>query len=158
MAFWRLYYHLVWSTKDRQPLITPAIEPILYGYMIGKAVWHGGIIHAIGGIATHTHVVASIPPKDAIAEFVKNLKGSSTHHINHGPQRFDLTFGWQRGYGVFSLGAKQLDDAIAYVRHQKEHHQRGNLIEMLERDDDEDDGPVIWNAGEAIKSIRVIKP
>ena len=158
MAFWRLYYHLVWSTKERLPLITPAIEPILYGYMIGKAVWHGAIVHAIGGIETHTHVIASIPPKIAIAEFVKNVKGSSSHHINHGPQKFDITFGWQRGYGVFSLGSKQLDDAIAYVCNQKQHHNQGDLIEMLERDADEDDGPAPWNYGAAIKDIRVITP
>ena len=158
MALWRLYYHLVWSTKDRQPLITSALEPILYGYIIGKAVWQGAIVHAIGGMQTHIHVVASILPKLALAEFTKNVKGSSAHHINHGPHRFAFTFGWQRGYGVFSLGAKQLDDAVAYVLHQKEHHTRGNLIDLLERDDHEDDGPVIWHHGSAINSIQVITP
>ena len=156
MALWRLYYHLVWSTKERLPLITPTIEPLLYGYIIGKAVWHGGIIHAIGGIETHTHVIASIPPKLAIAHFVKDLKGSSAHHMNYGPYQLNTHFNWQRGYGVFSMGAKQLDDAVAYVVNQKARHHRGALIEMLERDDHEDDGPAIWNCGEAISGIRVI--
>ena len=158
MALWRLYYHLVWSTKDRQPLITSTIESIIYGYIIGKAVWQGAIVHAIGGIETHLHVVASIPPKLAIAEFTKNVKGSSAHHINHGPHQVGFTFGWQRGYGVFSLGAKQLDEAIAYVLNQKEHHKRGDLMEMLERDDEEDDGPAIWHNGTGVKDIHVITP
>jgi len=156
MTLWRLYYHLIWSTKERLPLITSEIEPILYGYIIGKAMWHGGIIHAIGGIETHVHVIASIPPKLAIAQFVKDLKGSSAHHVNHGYVPLTTAFYWQRGYGVFSMGAKQLDAAVAYVVNQKTHHYRGALIGMLERDDHEDDGPAIWNDGEAISGIRVI--
>ncbi|RDH47132.1 IS200/IS605 family transposase, partial [Mastigocladus laminosus WC112] len=49
MALWRLYYHLVWTTKERQPLITTNLETQLYGYIIGKADQLGSIIHAIGG-------------------------------------------------------------------------------------------------------------
>ena len=50
MALWRLYYHLIWATKERQPLITPERETEVYGYIIGKADKLGSIIHAIGGI------------------------------------------------------------------------------------------------------------
>ena len=150
MALWRLYYHLIWSTKERRDLIPPNIEPVLYRYMIGKSVALGCIIHAIGGVQNHIHLIASIPPKMAISEYVQLVKGSSTHHINHGPEKFPITFGWQRGYGVFSLGSKQLDDAIAYVQNQKVHHDNGSIRPLLERDDAEDDGPSVWNDGEAI--------
>ena len=154
MALWRLYYHLVWSTHERLPLITANMEPILYGYMIGKAVHNGAIVHAIGGIETHVHVVASIPPKIAISKFVKDAKGASSHHINHGPRKFPGTFAWQRGYGVFSFGEKAMPDTVAYVRNQKEHHRRvSSLIALLERDEDEDDGPMLWQNGEAIKEF-----
>ena len=61
MALWRLYYHLVWATKERQPLITLEKEPKLYNYIIGKADALGSIIHAIGGIENHIHLVVSIP-------------------------------------------------------------------------------------------------
>ena len=157
MPLWRTYYHLVWATKERRPLITPAIEPVLYGYLIGKAVALGAIVHAIGGIENHIHLIVSIPPKLSIAEFVKGVKGSSAHHINYGPEKFGLTFGWQGGYGVFSLGAKQLDDAVGYVQNQKVHHRQGSLIPLLEREDDEDDRPDLWRQGEAIRQIRVIE-
>lgn len=73
MALWRLYYHLIWATKERQPLITPNIETKLYSYIIGKADALGSIIHAIGGIENHIHLVASIPPKISISDFVKNI-------------------------------------------------------------------------------------
>ena len=114
MAFWRLYYHLVWATKQRLPLIETKQEPVLYNYIIGKADSLGCIAHAIGGTEDRIHLVISIPPKLSIADFVKKIKGSSSYHMNHldaGLQKF----GWQDGYGVFSMGTQQLDTAIAYV-------------------------------------------
>ncbi len=158
MALWRLYYHLVWSTKDRRPLITEQIEQEVYGYIIGKSNAQGAIVHAIGGIETHVHVVASIPPKLSIADYAKSVKGSSAFHINHGPMRHLVTLRWQGGYGVFSMGSKQVADAIAYVRNQKEHHRNGTLIELLERDEDDDNGPQLWDAGAALQGIPIITP
>lgn len=141
MAFWRLYYHLVWATKERQRLITPAREPGLYGYIIGKAGSLGCIIYAIGGIEDHIHLITSIPPSLSIADFVKHIKGSSAHQFNQDSPPTSAKFSWQRGYGVFSLGGKQLDEAIAYVSNQKQHHSQGTAIPSLERDNYEDDAP-----------------
>ncbi len=158
MALWRLYYHLIWATKERHPLITSDIEPVLYGYMVGKIQALGCIIHAIGGIENHIHLVASIPPKLSIADFVKGIKGGSSHYLNHSLANSFPQFGWQRGYGVFSLDSKQLNGVVAYVRNQKEHHKQGTTISSLERDNHEDDGPVAWNHGEAIANIRLNDP
>jgi putative transposase len=140
MALWRLYYHLVWATKEREPLITSERETQLYSYIIGKANAVGSIIHAVGGIENHIHLVASIPPRFSISDFVQNLKGSSAHHLNHLSPSQDL-FGWQRGYGVFSMGSKQLEQAVVYVENQKAHHSNGTTISSLERHNHEDDGP-----------------
>ena len=139
MALWRLYYHLIWSTKERQPLITTDIEAQLYEYMIGKTDSLHCITHAIGGIENHLHLVVSIPPKLSIAEFVKGVKGSSSHYVNSQITDSQIKFAWQRGYGVFSLGQKKLDTAIDYVVNQKQHHRDGSLIPLLEMDSDEDE-------------------
>ena len=111
--------------------------------MIGKANSHRAIVHALGGIEDHIHLVVSIPPTISIADFVKHIKGSSAHHINCGPRRFGLMFRWQRGYGVFSLGAKQLPAAVAYARNQKVHHRSGTLIEALEEISWDEDGAML---------------
>ena len=140
MALWRLYYHLVWATKERQPLITSEREEKLYSYIISKADELGTIIHAIDGIENHIHLVASIPPKISISDFVQKIKGSSTHYINHLSSGEDM-FGWQRGYGVFSLGRKQLEQAVIYVKNQKEHHLNGTTIASLEEHNQDDDSP-----------------
>ncbi|WP_416666382.1 IS200/IS605 family transposase [Egbenema bharatensis] len=130
MTVWRTYYHLVWATHDRAPLITEAVEAELYSYIQAKIRSLHCPMHAIGGVADHLHLVVSIPPSQSIADFVKRIKGSSSHHLNRTfPQQ---TFAWQREYGVFSLGGKQLDRAIAYVNDQKHHHATGNLILGLE--------------------------
>jgi len=132
MPLWKLYYHVVWSTHDRQPLITPAREPQLYGYIARKVDALGCILHAIGGIDDHIHLVVSIPPRLAIADFVKHIKGGSAHDLNHSYPGASPKFGWQNEYGVFSLGSKQLDRAIAYVQNQKDHHQNGTIVASLE--------------------------
>ena len=157
MALWRLFYHLVWSTKDRQPMITQEIEQKLYGYIIGKAHALECITHAIGGIEDHIHIVASIPPKLSIAAYVQKIKGSSSHRVNHGMPGIASKLYWQRGYGVFSLGEKHLGRVVAYVLNQKEHHQKQQLITVLERENEEDDCPAPWNNGEAIAGIEIIR-
>lgn len=91
--------------------------------------------------------MASIPPSLSIADFVKNLKGSSAHYLNNDLPDSGSKFSWQRGYGIFSLGGKQLAQAVDYVRNQKAHHVQGTIVASLERDSEEDDAPVRWNGG-----------
>jgi putative transposase len=137
---WRLYYHLIWATKERQPFITAEIESELYGYIAGKVEMMDGITYAIGGIEDHIHLIVTIAPKISIGEFVRNIKGSSTHYVNFELGKLLATqFSWQRGYGVFSLGGKQLTEAVEYVKNQKLHHQRGSLKAMLEQTIEEED-------------------
>ncbi len=133
MSFWRTYYHLIWATESRLPLITSDRESELYGYIIGKADAVGCIVHAIGGVEDHIHLIASIPPKMSVAEFIKTIKGSSAYHMNHTPSASGLAFSWQHGYGVLTLGSKQLDDAKEYVNNQKSHHLGGTAIPALEK-------------------------
>jgi putative transposase len=130
MTLWRTYYHFVWATRDRLALITPDRELLLYEYIGQKSQFLEVQLHAIGGMPDHVHLIVSIPPKIAIAEFVKRIKGGSSHYLNELSR--DQGFTWQREYGVFSLGGQQLDRAIGYVNSQKQRHQDRTLIEMLE--------------------------
>ena len=140
MAFWRTYYHLIWATKERHPLITPERETDLYKYIVDKSDALNCIIHAIGGVEDHIHLVASIPPSLSIADFVKNIKGSSAHFLNKSSRLSanSISFSWQRGYGLLSLGSKQLEQAVNYVKNQKNHHSQGTAIASLEKYNDTD--------------------
>lgn len=133
MSLWRLYYHIVWATKQRQDLIKPEYEIELYDYIIGKSTALNSIIHGIGGTENHIHLVASIPPTLAISEFIKKIKGSSSRYFNQDLNSNSIKFSWQEGYGIFSLGSKQLNQALAYVKNQKQHHAQGTTNVHLEK-------------------------
>jgi REP element-mobilizing transposase RayT len=142
VAYRRLHCHLVWATHLRRPLITPLLEPLIRGAILGKARDLGVVVHSIGGIEDHIHVVASIPPRLAVAECVKQLKGVSSHYANHQPSQ-PGDFGWQDGYGAISFGEKSLPDVMLYVRGQKEHHAAGSVRCRFEQIACDEDGVAI---------------
>ncbi len=130
MPYWRLFYHIVWGTKNRLDLIDPAWEKDLYGYIRGKATALECIPHAIGGISNHIHVAISIPPKLAVATLIGRLKGSSSHYIN---ERYAYgSFMWQTEYGVTSFSEKALASIVDYIHNQKRHHAKNTLSAALE--------------------------
>jgi len=140
MSFWRLYYHLVWATKNREPLIQPGMEARLHAYLVHKAAELEVYVHAVNSCDDHVHMVVAIPPKHAVADVVKRLKGASSHDLNAGRNKQSV-LAWQRGYGALSCGERQLPDAIAYVANQKEHHRLQRTNAWLERDAEFDEGP-----------------
>ena len=141
MTFWRNYYHLVWATDDRRPLLEPLVEQRLFPYFIAKAAELNTHVYAVNGWVDHVHLLVAIPPRHAVADIVKHLKGASSHDLNR-DGGFAGAFAWQRGYGVLTLGETQKPLALAYIRNQKQHHQAQTANPWLERIDVLDDGPV----------------
>jgi REP element-mobilizing transposase RayT len=141
MPYWRSFAHLIWATKNRLPFVLPYFEDRLYGQLIEKAAELGCYVHAVNGLADHTHVVISIPPKHSVADVVKMLKGSSAHFVNHMVKPDGFHFGWQRGYGYLTLGESQLDRAMDYVQRQKERHRDRQVNRWLEYESALDEGP-----------------
>jgi REP element-mobilizing transposase RayT len=132
MTYWRLHYHLIWATFERQPTITPEREKMFYGVLYKKGDELGLKIHAAGNTEDHVHVVLSIPPKLAVADCVKHLKGASAFAINH-MDGSDGPFKWQEGYGALSIGERSLDTVMAYAARQKEHHKESTAIAVYEK-------------------------
>jgi len=132
VPYWRLHYHLVWGTWERAPLITPSVELVVHQTAFAKARELGLVLHAVGGVCDHVHVVASIPPTRCVAEVVKRLKGASSRAV-HLSASAGSDFRWQEGYGALTLGGASLAGVIEYVRWQKEHHTSGTIIAVYER-------------------------
>jgi putative transposase len=135
MSYWRIFYHLIWATKQREPMLDERVEAMVYGTILNKAKELSISIHAIGGVKDHIHLTATIPPKLAVAEGVRQLKGASSHYVNHqsgGEQKFT----WQDGYGVLTLGERSMPDAVQYVKNQRQHHNAGTIIPIYERIDE----------------------
>jgi putative transposase len=116
-----LLYHIVFSTKDRRPLIRDAFRDELEKYIAGIVRNHGGILLGIGGMPDHLHVIIKLKPDRSVAEIVRLIKANSSKWVN---ERYGEPgrFAWQSGYGGFSVSQSQFDVVRAYVRNQKAHH------------------------------------
>ena len=86
MPYWRLFYHFVWTTHGRAPLIQPRIEQDLYPILISKCnELRGCEAIAVNGMPDHAHLIASVPPAISLSKFVKDLKGSSSRFCAYCP-------------------------------------------------------------------------
>ena len=121
MPFYQLYYHLVWATKRRAPLLTAEVEPVIHGFLLSKAIGLGATVFALDGVEDHVHMVASIPPRIAVARLVGQVKGAASARFNSIGSDAPV-FYWQSEYAAFSFDRKRLPNYIAHVSRQKEHH------------------------------------
>jgi len=136
--FTQLYAHLVWATFDRQPHIAPEIEPQLYAALAAKCGELECFCMAVGGVEDHIPILVRCAPDVAISTLVAQLKGSTSHLINH-VLIPEAGFRWQGSYGAFSVSKRSLRQASDYILGQKEHHRLGQVYEQLERCAAEDD-------------------
>jgi putative transposase len=133
MPFWKCFYHLIWTTKNRAPVITKRIEEIIQKTIISRSVELKCPILAINNVSDHVHVATCIPPKIAIADWVRQIKGASAHEVNLLFPDLPDHFRWQESYGVLTFGARYVDFVVAYVEKQKEHHANNQLEAYLEQ-------------------------
>ncbi len=113
--------HYVFSTKDRQPLITPDLQERLWAYLGGIARENEMKALAVGGMEDHVHALVSLPSTLSIAKAVQLLKGGSSKWV-HDTFAAMKEFAWQEGYGAFSIAISGVDDTIAYINRQEAHH------------------------------------
>jgi putative transposase len=130
MVYARLYYHLVWSTKNREPVITQEMESELFPYLMNKSKNLECRIIIVNAYLDHIHLIIEIPSKFSIAHIVKELKGSSSFDFQE--------LYWQRGYGVLTISERNLNAAIEYVKKQKEHHRQNKTFDRYELYNKED--------------------
>jgi REP element-mobilizing transposase RayT len=120
----KILIHMVFATFERRPIIVGDFKPELHAYMAGTARELGVFLHAVGGVEDHCHLVFDLPPKIALADFANQLKSNTSRWAGR-------EFGWQRGYGAFSVNNASLDRAIQYVLNQDEHHRRQTFRDEL---------------------------
>ena len=130
MAHWRLFYHFVWTTKNREPLLTPHIATNVYRFLHAESKKMYVPLFVIGGVPDHVHVLAAVRPAVSPSAFMKQLKGSSSRFIS---VAFKRPFEWQEGYGVYSVSEQDVPRVIAYVKNQKKHHAENTSSEEWEQ-------------------------
>ncbi len=131
MPYSRLFYHFVWATKERLPLITKDNREALYAAIAAKVKGLNGLLHAINGTEDHIHLVVTLPTTLSLSTFIGQVKGSSSHLLSNQGQENDI-FAWQSGYGVISISEASLPTIVRYVQLQQEHHAEKTINPRLE--------------------------
>jgi putative transposase len=141
------YFHCVFSTKERQRIITPELRERLWPFIGGIARQNEMKALEIGGVEDHVHVLLSLPSTMAISKAVQLIKGGSSKWIHESFPEHRL-FSWQREYGAFSVSVSQLDVVIDYIRSQPEHHRvktfQEEYLELLRRHRVEFEERYVW--------------
>jgi REP element-mobilizing transposase RayT len=127
----RLYMHLLWTTRQRAPLIDRELEPLLHATLATKCEQLGCQALAIGGVADHVHLLLTIPRTITIAQVAGALKGYSSYVVSHS-LRPGMVFRWQTGYSAFTVNWRHLRIVQRYIENQHEHHRRKRVIKRWE--------------------------
>jgi len=139
--------HFVFSTKNRIPMINNTMNERLYAYIGGIIRELGGILLEINAMPEHIHLYTHMPKTISVAKFMEIIKTNSSKWIHTTfPEKDD--FGWQEGYGAFSVSKSSEDMVIQYIRNQQEHHRKKSFqeefIDFLNKYGIEYDENYIW--------------
>lgn len=128
--------HCIWSTKERDPCLTPHLRERLWAYLGGIAKQNQMKALAIGGAGDHVHVLLSLPATLPVSKAMQLLKGNSSKWLRETFPKMH-SFAWQEGYGAFSVGISGVDATVAYIRNQAQHHRtrsfRAEYMAMLKK-------------------------
>jgi putative transposase len=141
-----LSYHLVFSTKDRRPLVHADWRDRLHPYMGGTIRSLGGMPLAVGGTEDHVHLLIGLRATHRLADVMRDLKVASTKWVHETVGASG--FCWQDGYGAFTASQSHVEEIRRYISNQEEHHARRTFqeeyLEFLERNGVEYDERYLW--------------
>ena len=142
-----LRYHLIWSTKHRQPLISEDIRDRLFQYIGGIIRDDGGKLLAAGGMPDHVHLLADIGKQQSVVDAVRDIKANSSGWIHKTFPQYQ-SFAWQTGYGAFTVSYSSVEAVKNYIANQAEHHRQRTFqeefVEFLQRHGIEYDDRYLW--------------
>jgi putative transposase len=147
-SYCNLIYHLVFSTKDRHPWLRNDIRTRTYEYLGGAIRDEGGIALVVGGTTDHVHILAKLRQDKAVSGVLRDIKSNSSGWIHRTFAKLPQ-FGWQAGYGGFSVSASQVEKVRQYVVKQEEHHKtqsfKEEYIALLDAHGIEYDERYLWD-------------
>ena len=140
--------HLVFSTKERWPLLEDAVRQELHNYAAGilKDLDSPAII--MNSVPDHVHILFNLHRTKALADVVMETKRGTSKWIKTKGNQFAF-FQWQNGYGAFSISQSAVGDVREYIRNQTEHHRKVSFQDefriFLKRYEIEFDERYVWD-------------
>src|ERR1700744_3287 len=123
-----LWVHLIWTTKNREPIITPTLKFELYQVINQIATDHEIYLDCINGTEDHVHLLIRLRTDQTVADIVKTIKGGSWEHFKEQPENY---IKWQDGFGAFTVSAYNLKKVRNYIYNQEKHHQAQTLADEM---------------------------
>ncbi len=144
----KVYVHIVFSTKHRQPLIDDRLKPGLFAYL-------GGVCQAmechpvrVGGHDDHVHILCTLSRKVALMDLLEEIKKRSSKWAKTQGEAY-ANFYWQDGYGAFSVSQFGVKKVVQYIENQAEHHSKQHFQDefrgLLEKYEVEYDERYVWD-------------
>jgi len=124
----KIWVHGIWSTKERNPIISPSKEALLHIEMYEQFKETGCPVKIINGMPDHVHSLFLLNAQKPVSDVIKQVKGASSHWANDSDFCCEK-FGWQTGYAAYSVSESQLEKVYAYIRDQKIHHIKKTFAE-----------------------------
>ena len=141
-----LHYHLIFSTKDRRPLIAKGWRGRLHAFLGGAVKECGGIPEAVGGVDDHVHLLIGLRATHCLADVIRDVKSGSSRWV--GETLAKQHFNWQEGYGGFTVSPSHIERVKRYIERQEEHHRKMSFkeeyLELLKRSGVEYDERFLW--------------
>jgi REP element-mobilizing transposase RayT len=140
-----LHYHVVFSTSSRRQIIAEPWRADLHAYIGGIVGDLGGVARSIGGTGDHVHALLGLKATHTLADVIRQMKrGSSVWVHQHRAEKF----GWQAGYGAFTVSPSQLINVEQYIANQIEHHRKKTFeeeyLDLLKLSGVEYDEEYLW--------------
>ena len=120
-SYTQILYHIVFATKGRRRVLDKPRRDDLFRYLWGVVKNHDSHLYRIGGVEDHVHILSSLHPSVALADFVKDLKVASSKWIKD-ERVFPEFEAWQEGYAALTCSWAERDGLIEYIKGQEEHH------------------------------------
>lgn len=132
MPYYKLLYHAVWSTKERNPWISTTVETVIVSSIGSTCAEFEVPLYGIGCAADHVHIAFGGKPTLDLSKLIGRMKGGSSHAVN-ATTILEHQFQWQREYGVITITARALPAVLEYLSDQRAKHDANKLMEGLER-------------------------
>ena len=144
----QLLVHVVFSTKDREPVLEDTIRVDLHNYIGGIVKNLDGDLLKAGSVADHIHLLVAHPRTCAPSDLIQEIKTGSSKWLKTCGPRY-LGFHWQSGYGIFSLSPSHRSAVETYLESQPEHHRKvsfqGEYRKLLRKYGIEYDERYVWD-------------
>lgn len=146
-SFGSLHCHIVFSTKNRKPFISPSWQARLYEYIGGILRGESHALMAAGGVSDHVHLLVSMSRTSSVADVVRVVKSNTSSWVHN--TLGETAFQWQNGYGAFAVSYSNLERVKTYLANQHEHHQTRSFqeeyLELLSKHDIQWDERYVWD-------------